>query len=114
MIKRREWEFYCLNGRKVSFFRSIRRGTECAMFGYRDQFATYLSLLYTCPIGRVAPAQGDTIRNLEAVLSIVPQGDCVCILGDLNEQLESCVKNRTGKWTAGPKSPNSDKIIELM
>ena len=35
-------------------------------------------------------------------------------MGDLNEQLESCIKDRTGKWTAGPKSPNSDKIIEMM
>ena len=61
------------------------------------------------------PAQDDTISDLEKVLtSKVPQGDCICILGDLNEQLEAEVQGRTGKWTAGPKSPNSDKIIQLM
>ena len=64
--------------------------------------------------GRVAPAQSDTLKDLENVLAIVPQGDCICIMGDLNEQLEGGVKDRTGKWTAGPKSPNSDKIIEMM
>ena len=64
--------------------------------------------------GRVAPAQDDTIKDLETVLAKVPRGDCICILGDFNEQLESGVKDRTGKWTAGPKSPNSDKIMQLM
>ena len=64
--------------------------------------------------GRVAPSQDDTIKDLETVLAKVPRGDCVCVLGDLNEQLEGGIKDRTGKWTAGPKSLNSDKIIQLM
>ena len=64
--------------------------------------------------GRVAPAQADTIKDLEKVLSMVPQGDCICVLGDLNEQLEADIQGVTGKWTAGPKSPNSDKMIQLM
>ena len=38
----------------------------------------------------------------------------ICILGDLNEQLEGDVPNRTGKWTAGPKSQNADKILDVM
>lgn len=32
----------------------------------------------------------------------------------LNEQLEGGVEDRTAKYTAGPKSPNTDKIIQLM
>ena len=66
--------------------------------------------------GRVAPSQDDTIKDLETVLAKVPHGDCICIciLGDLNEQLEGGVKDRIDKWTAGPKSPNSDKLIQLM
>ena len=35
-------------------------------------------------------------------------------MGDLNEQLQGGVPNRTGKWTGGPESPNSDKFIEFM
>ena len=54
--------------------------------------------------------QDDTIRDLEKVLA----GDCICILGDLNEQLEGDVQGHTGKWVAGPKSPKSDKILNLM
>ena len=36
------------------------------------------------------------------------------MLGDLNEQLEGGVIGRTGNFTAGPKSPNADAIMELM
>ena len=65
--------------------------------------------------GRVDPSQDDTLKDLETVLIKVLKGDCVCVLGDLNEQLESSVKGCTGnKCTADAKSPNSDKIIELM
>ena len=34
---------------------------------------------------RVAPCQDDTLRDLEAVLRRVPQGDCIVILDDFNE-----------------------------
>ena len=65
--------------------------------------------------GRVSPSQDDTIRDLEFVLTKkVPQGDCICIMGDLNEQLEGNIRDRTGRWVAGPKSPNSSKLITLM
>ena len=65
--------------------------------------------------GRVQPNQDDTLRDLEAVLSReVAPGDCVCIMGDLNEQLEGGVKSRTGKWVAGEKSSKADKIMQLL
>ena len=48
--------------------------------------------------GRVAPSQDDTLRDLEKVLASVPTGDCVCILGDLNEQLPSNSQGRTAYW----------------
>ena len=64
--------------------------------------------------GRVIPSQDDALADLEKVLKIVPQGDCICALGDFNEQLEASIPNRTGKWTADPKSSNSDKIMHIM
>ena len=50
---------------------------------------------------RVAPCQDDTLQDLETVLHRVPQGDCICMLGDFNEQLEGGIQNRTGKWARG-------------
>ena len=75
----------------------------------------FIIAIYLPHRGRVQPSQEDTLKDLEYVLSNkVPQGDCVCVLGDLNEQLEADVKGRTGKYTAGPKSPNADAIMQLM
>ena len=64
--------------------------------------------------GRVQPNQADTLRDLEMVLTKVPRGDCVCIMGDLNEQLEGSIAHRTGRWAAGQKSANADRIMQLM
>ena len=36
---------------------------------------------------RTAPCQDDTLHDVGAVLRRVPQGDCICILGDFNEQM---------------------------
>ena len=74
----------------------------------------FIIAVYLPHRGRVCPSQDDTIKDLETVLSKVPRGDCVVLMGDLNEQLESDISDRTGKWTAGPPSPNSDKILQLM
>ena len=38
----------------------------------------------------------------------------MCILGDLNEQVETNVQGYTGRWTGGPASKNAAKITELM
>ena len=64
--------------------------------------------------GRTQPSQEDTLKDLQSVLAKVPSGDCICILGDLNEQLPNNVSGRTGRWTAGPESPNANKILDLM
>ena len=64
--------------------------------------------------GRVSPCQADTMRDLEAVLAKVPKRDCVCIMGDLNEQIQGNVKDRSGKWVGGPPSTNADSIMQLM
>ena len=61
--------------------------------------------------GRVQPCQDDTLADLEIVLAKVPKGDCVCLMGDFNEQLEGGITVRTGKWVAGEKSKNSDKLM---
>ena len=64
--------------------------------------------------GRTTPCQDDTLRDLDKTLSKIRRGDCVCVLGDFNEQLSSNVPKRTGRWTAGPASPNAEKVIQLM
>ena len=46
--------------------------------------------------GRVCPAQDDTLKDVQAVLNKVPQGDCVCLAGDFNEQLQANVQGVTG------------------
>ena len=74
----------------------------------------YIIAVYMPHRGRVQPCQDDTIKDLESVMATAPQCDCICLLGDLNEQLEGGVPGHTGKWTAGPKSANSDKMINFM
>ena len=63
---------------------------------------------------RTAPNQDDTLQDLENVLSSVPNGDCICVLGDFNEQLPSNTHGRTGHYTGGTASDNADKIIQFM
>ena len=69
------------------------RGPVCNLF----VIATYISHR-----GRVSPAQGDTLADVQKVLSKVPPRDCVCLLGDINEQLESNAQGATGPYTGGP------------
>ena len=64
--------------------------------------------------GRTTPSQGDTIIDLNKVLADVPKHDCVCIVGDLNEQVEANVQGHTGKWTGGQASKNAEKITQLL
>ena len=71
----------------------------------------FLIAVYLPHRGRVSPSQDDTIADLEKVLAKVPRSDCICILGDLNEQLQANVQGRTGNFTAGQQSPNADKIM---
>ena len=66
------------------------RGPVCNLF----VIASYLPHR-----GRVAPSQGDTLSDIQTVLSKVPARDCVCLLGDFNEQLEGGVKHHKGNDT---------------
>ena len=76
----------------------------------------FVIAIYLPHRGRTLPSQDDTLADLQKVLSNVSTHDCVCvcILGDLNEQVEANVQGHTGKWTAGPASKNADKITQLM
>ena len=47
--------------------------------------------------GRTQPAQDDTLADIQKVLTQVSARDCVCVLGDFNEQLETNVEGITGK-----------------
>ena len=74
----------------------------------------FIIAVYVPHRGRVAPCQDDTLQDLENVLRRTPRNDCICILGDCNEQLEGNVHGRTGKWVGGLKSKNADKIMQLL
>ena len=71
----------------------------------------FIIAVYVPHRARVAPCQDDTLHDLEAVLRRVPKGDCICIMGDFNEQLEGGIQNRTGRWVGDTKSKNADKIM---
>ena len=96
-------ESFGSEGERVCWVRL--RGPMCCLF---------VIAVYMPHRGRIQPSQTDTIQDLEQVLKSVPRGDCVCVLGDFNEQLEANVQGRTGRFVSGPKSKNADKIMELM
>ena len=100
---RQKLESFGSEGERICWARL--KGPTCHLF---------IIAVYLPHRGRTMPSQDDTLADLEKVLKIVPQGDCICALGDFNEQLEAGIPNRTGKWTAGPPSPNSDKIMHMM
>jgi len=91
------------NGERVCWVRI--RGPVCHLF---------VVSVYLPHRGRTAPAQGDTLADLQEVLSDVNPHDCVCVLGDLNEQVEASIKGLTGKWTGGQASKNADKVTQLL
>ena len=74
----------------------------------------FIIAVYLPHRARTMPSQDDTLQDLRQVLAKVPAGDCICLMGDFNEQLEGNVPSRTGKWTAGEKSANANKIMDLM
>ena len=61
-----------------------------------------------------AASQGDTLTDLQKVLADVSTHDCVCVLGDLNDQIGSNDQDYTDNWTGGPASKNVHKIMQLM
>lgn len=64
--------------------------------------------------GRVAPSQDQTLQDLQSVLDNIPARDCMCILGDFNEQVEANLEGITGNWTGGEPSANADKIAAVL
>ena len=78
-------ESFGSEGERVCWVRL--RGPACHLF---------IIAVYMPHRGRVSPAQGDTLQDLHKVLKTVPQGDCIYILGDLNEQLDVNVQGTTG------------------
>ena len=64
--------------------------------------------------GRTCPNQDDTITDIHEALQQAPAGDCIVLLGDLNEQLGPNIQGRTGRWAGGQSSKNADKILDLM
>ena len=69
------------------------RGPTCNIF---------VVAVYLPHRGRTSPSQDDTLADVQKVLSQVPDRDCVCLLGDFNEQLKGEVPNVTGKSLAFP------------
>ena len=63
---------------------------------------------------KIAPTQDQTLTQVQELLSEIPSRDCVCLLGDFNEQLAPNVDGITGAWTGSKPSKNSDKIISLL
>ena len=64
--------------------------------------------------GRVCPNQDDTIADVHKALQQAQAGDCIVLLGDLNEQLAPNIQGRTGRWAGGQSSKNADKILDIM
>ena len=60
------------------------------------------------------PCQDDTLVDLQKVLSDIPPHDCVCLLGDFNEQLQPDIQGITGHCTGGQASTHANKIVELL
>ena len=67
----------------------------------------YIVAVYLPHRGRVMPSQDDTLKDLQECLSDIPARDCVCLVGDFNEQLQANVQGITGQWTGGQWIPTS-------
>ena len=74
----------------------------------------FIVAVYLPHKGRTCPNQDDTIVDINEALQQADAGDCIVLLGDLNEQLGPNIQGRTGKWTGGQSSKNADKILDLI
>ena len=74
----------------------------------------FIIAVYLPHRARVCPSQDDTLADVQTVLSKIPDRDCICMMGDINEQLQGNIKGITGKWTGGPQSRNSEKIVDFL
>ena len=91
------------NGERVCWVRL--KGPVCNLF----VVAVYLPYR-----GRVAPTQDQTLTDLQNALNGAHPRDCICLLGDLNEQLGAGVKNVTDRFTGGPPPKNAAKIVDML
>ena len=64
--------------------------------------------------GRVEPCQEQTLADVQKVLNGIPARDCICLLGDFNEQIEANLEGITGNWTGGPPSANAKDITDIL
>ena len=74
----------------------------------------FIVAVYMPHRARVHPAQHNTMLELTKMLKEAPSNDCIVLLGDFNEQLQSNVKGCTGKWGLGEASKNADSVLDLM
>ena len=74
----------------------------------------FIVAIYVPHRARSHPAQHNTMATLLQLLKQVPNNDCIVLLGDFNEQLQSKVENCTGKWGHGPASRNAGDVIDMM
>ena len=56
----------------------------------------YVIAVYLPHRGRTMSTQDDTLDDLQKVLTDVPPHDCICLLGDFNEQLQADIQGVTG------------------
>ena len=59
----------------------------------------FVVAIYMPHRGRVSPDQNQTLEDIRKVLADIPARDCICLLGDFNEQLQSDLDGVTGSWT---------------
>ena len=81
------------------------RGPTCNLF---------VIAVYMPHRARIQPSQDQTLADIQEVLKDVPPRDCVCMLGDFNEQLPSNVEGATGAWTGGTASANANRMLDLL
>ena len=63
----------------------------------------YVVAVYLPHRGRVMPSQEDTLADLQKVLADIPPHDCVCLLGDFNEQLQADIQD-VNNWPLDRRS----------
>ena len=64
----------------------------------------FVVAVYMSHRGRVSPDQNQTLEDIRKVLADIPARDCICLLGDFNEQMQSDLDGVTGSWTGGSAS----------
>ena len=117
MIGRQASASYCRNVCKQRYCPSAQRGSVYVGSAYVGLSAIYLSLRFICHIVAEFARHKTTLLLTYKLFCRKSQHGTAypCVLGDLNEQLESMAQGGvTGRWTGGPASANSGKIADLL